>query len=66
MSPLIFGVQVSKRAVVLSQIHNAVEIAGMTAWLTLFVLGHRVAAFIVLAVTLTTEHILALAAGKVA
>ena len=60
----ILGTDVSKRAILLSQIHNAVEILGMTIWLSL-VLAHRpLLGFVVLAVTLTVEHILALAAGK--
>ena len=62
--PKILGVQVSKRAVLLSLIHNAVEIVTMVSWLSLTLKGHFLAGVVVLAVGLTLEHILALAAGK--
>lgn len=62
----IFGVQVSDRAVALSLVHNAVEIVTMVAWLGL-ALDHRFAlSVVVLIIGLTVEHILALAAGKIA
>jgi len=60
----LLGTYVSGRAILLSQIHNVVEIVGMATWLAL-VLDHRVVlGTVVLVVTLTVEHILALAAGK--
>ena len=64
--PLILGVEVSKKAILLSQIHNAVEIIGMATWLGLVLDGQKLEGAIVLVATLTIEHILALAAGKVA
>lgn len=66
MALKIFGTTVSGRAVLLSQIHNAVEIIGMAGWLSLVLSGRLVLGTIVLVVTLTVEHILALAAGKLA
>jgi hypothetical protein len=60
----LLGVEVSNKAIVKTQIHNAVEIVGMAVWLQLVLTHHGVAGFIVLAATLTIEHILSLAAGK--
>jgi len=62
----ILGVEVTNKAIVLSLIHNVVEIVGMTAWLSLVLSGEPVLGFVVLAATLTIEHILALAPGKIA
>lgn len=62
----IFGVEVSRRAIVLSQVHNVVEIATMAGWLALVLAGRGTLGFAVLAVGLTIEHILALAVGKIA
>ena len=62
----IFGGEVSNRSILLSQIHNVIEIATMAGWLALVMSGRGVAGFIVLAVGLTVEHVLALAAGKLA
>jgi hypothetical protein len=64
--PNILGVPVDKKAIILSQVHNAVEIVGMTLWLSTVLAGHPIQGFVILAVTLTIEHILALAAGKIA
>jgi len=63
--PKILGVEITNKAIVLSLVHNAVEIIGMTAWLSLVLSGEPVLGFVVLAVTLTIEHILALAPGKI-
>ena len=62
----LFGTTVSGKAILVTQVHNVVEIVGMTGWLTLVLRGQALEGFIVLAVTLTVEHILALAAGKLA
>ena len=62
----IFGIEVSSRSIRLSLIHNVVEIITMAGWLALVLAGHLVVGTIVLAVGLTIEHVLALAAGKVA
>lgn len=62
----LFGTTVSGKSILVSQVHNIVEIIGMTGWLALVLDGHKVEGFVVLAVTLTIEHILALAAGKIA
>lgn len=60
----LLGTTVSGRAIKLTQIHNAVEIVGMAGWLQLVLTHHGLLGFVVLAVTLTVEHILSLAAGK--
>jgi len=62
----IFGIEVSKRAIVLSQVHNVVEIVTMIGWLKYALEGRAVLAVVILVVGLTIEHVLALAAGKVA
>jgi len=60
----IFGTEVSKRSILLSQVHNVVEIATMIIWLQLVLTGSEVLGAVVLIVGLTVEHVLALAAGK--
>ncbi len=62
----LFGTTVSRKAIVVSQVHNVIEIAGMALWLNLVLDGRMLLGFVVLAVALTVEHILALAAGKLA
>ena len=62
----LFGTDVSRKAIIVSQVHNVVEIVGMALWLSLTLKGRTEFGFVVLAVTLTVEHILALAAGKLA
>ena len=62
----IFGIEVSKRAIVLSQVHNVVEIVTMVLWLQNVLAGHGVRGAVILIVGLTVEHVLALAAGKAA
>ena len=61
-----FGIEVSRRAIVLSQVHNVVEIVTMVLWLRDVLAGNPVRGVIILVVGLTVEHVLALAAGKVA
>ena len=60
----LLGTTITRRSILLSQIHNAVEIIGMITWIALVIRGHEILGAVVLAVTLTVEHILALAAGK--
>ena len=62
----IFGIEVSRRSIKLSQVHTIVEYGTMAGWLTLVLSGHVLAGNIVLFVGLELEHILALAVGKVA
>jgi len=71
----IFGIEVSGRSIRLSLVHDVIEIGTMIGWLALVLAGHglvfkltiyEVLGIVVLAVGLTVEHILALAAGKVA
>ena len=62
----IFGIEVSKRAIALSQVHNVVEIVAMVGWLKYTLAGSFGTGLVFLIAGLTLEHILALAAGKVA
>lgn len=62
----LFGTTISGRSILASQVHNAVEIVGMSLWLNFILKGQIVEGIITLIVTLTVEHILALAAGKIA
>ena len=62
----IFGIEVSRRSILLSQVHNLVEIVTMIYWLKLALGGRAGAAVVVLVVGLTVEHLLALAVGKIA
>lgn len=62
----IFGIEVTERAVLLSLVHNVVEIVTMVGWLSLALSHHFILSVVVLVVGLTTEHILALAVGKAA
>ena len=62
----IFGIEVSGRSIRLSLVHNAVEIITMVVWLDRVLAGQQGLGLAVLIVGLSVEHVLALAAGKVA